>query len=91
MTKPRSPAFPGFGFLNLNVDFSKSWGILKAAAFVKYDEAALRHLGKNRDKIDDYILGVRREIELQEKLLQEDRLFADIRQDTAWDGTKRTE
>lgn len=74
-----------------NLGFRKYTLHRKAAAFIKYDEAALRHLGKNRDKIDAYILGVRREIELQEKLLQEDRLFADIRQDTAWDGTKRSE
>lgn len=63
----------------------------KAASFIKYDEAALKKLGSSRHEKEAYILGVRQEIELQEKLLQEDRMFADNRQDTAWDSTRRSE
>ncbi|MFN4146304.1 MAG: monovalent cation:proton antiporter-2 (CPA2) family protein [Runella sp.] len=61
----------------------------KAQDFMKYDKAAMRRLAKLRHEMSSYISGVREEIELQEKLLNEDRKFSDKLQDSAWDSTKR--
>jgi CPA2 family monovalent cation:H+ antiporter-2 len=63
----------------------------KAVDFIRYDEQALEKLSRERHRKDEYILSVRREIDLQERLLAEDRLFSDQGTDTAWDGERRKE
>jgi CPA2 family monovalent cation:H+ antiporter-2 len=58
----------------------------KGLDFIKYDEAALEKLAKHRHEMKDYILNVREQIELQEKLLSED-LHANLTaEDHAWDS-----
>jgi monovalent cation:H+ antiporter-2, CPA2 family len=61
----------------------------KAMDFIRYDQAALEKLSRERHEKDRYILSVKNEIELQERLLSEDQLFADMRSDSAWDAEKR--
>jgi CPA2 family monovalent cation:H+ antiporter-2 len=61
----------------------------KAMDFIRYDQAALEKLSRERHQKDRYILSVKNEIELQERLLSEDQLFADKRSDSAWDSEKR--
>lgn len=63
----------------------------KAMDFIRYDQEALEKLSRERHEKDRYILSVKNEIELQERLLSEDQLFADLRSDTAWDGERRKE
>jgi monovalent cation:H+ antiporter-2, CPA2 family len=63
----------------------------KALSFIKYDEEALAKLAKNRKEKEGYILQARREIETQEKLLNEDKLFALRTSDHAWDNKKRND
>ncbi len=58
----------------------------KGMEFIKYDENALEKLAKTRHEQKEYILSVREQIEMQERLLSEDlhtNLTAD---DHAWDS-----
>lgn len=59
----------------------------KAQDFIKYDEEALRKLAASRHDTKTYILTVREQIELEEKLLSEDlhQLLTD--NDGAWDSS----
>ncbi len=81
--------------VNLGVDVLHALGhrrytvSRKAAEFIKYDEDALKKLGQLRDKKDSYVESVRKEIEVQEKLLAEDLKFSDQREDGAWDSKGR--
>jgi CPA2 family monovalent cation:H+ antiporter-2 len=63
----------------------------KAMDFIRYDQEALEKLSRERHEKDRYILSVKNEIELQERLLSEDQLFSDLRSDSAWDGERRKE
>ncbi|MBK9255773.1 MAG: cation:proton antiporter [Saprospiraceae bacterium] len=69
--------------------FRKYTATRKAAEFFKYDEAAMKNLAAKRHEKTDYILSVKNEIEMQEKLLSEDQIFSDTRQDSAWDSASR--
>jgi CPA2 family monovalent cation:H+ antiporter-2 len=57
----------------------------KANEFIKYDQAALHKLVKERHDKENYVLSVKEEIEMQERLLNEDKKFIEHRQDNAWD------
>jgi CPA2 family monovalent cation:H+ antiporter-2 len=59
----------------------------KAHEFIKFDTAALEKLSKERHDAERYITSVREEIELQEKLLNEDSKFTEVRPDSSWDKT----
>jgi CPA2 family monovalent cation:H+ antiporter-2 len=60
----------------------------KGMDFIRYDEQALENLAKHRHQMQDYILNVREQIELQEKLLSED-LHANLSvEDHAWDSAE---
>lgn len=59
----------------------------KANEFIKYDNAALEKLAKERHDAESYVSSVREEIEIQEKLLNEDRKFMEHKPDNAWDKT----
>jgi CPA2 family monovalent cation:H+ antiporter-2 len=59
----------------------------KGQEFLKYDESAIEKLAVEWAKKDHYVLSAREEIELQEKLLQDDaRFLSDIINDNAWDS-----
>lgn len=58
----------------------------KAQDFIRYDEAALRKLAKSRHDSNEYILNVREQIELEEKLLSEDIHLHLTHKDNAWDS-----
>lgn len=58
----------------------------KAQDFIKYDEEALRKLAKSRHDVKEYILTVREQIELEEKLLSEDLHQQMTSKDSAWDS-----
>lgn len=60
----------------------------KALDFIKYDNEALNNLAQHRTS-KTYVEHLRGEIELQEKLLQEDNLFIEKSEDNAWDSTVR--
>ncbi len=59
----------------------------KANEFIKFDNAALEKLAKERHDAESYVSSVREEIEMQEKLLNEDRKFLEHKPDNAWDKT----
>lgn len=79
----------------LGVDILKTLGrraytsTRKAQEFLKYDEAALVKLSKEFKDTENYILKVREEIALQEKLLSEDLKFNLHFTNEAWDSDKR--
>ena len=58
----------------------------KAQDFIRYDEEALRKLAKSRHDTKEYILTVREQIELEEKLLSEDLHVHLTHKDSAWDS-----
>lgn len=58
----------------------------KGMEFIKYDEAALEKLAKTRHEMKTYIVSVREQIEMQEKLLSEDLHANLISDDHAWDS-----
>lgn len=60
----------------------------KAQDFIKYDNWALEKLYKIKDT-KEYLGTVREEIEQQEKLLQEDKMFIEKTEDSAWDASVR--
>jgi CPA2 family monovalent cation:H+ antiporter-2 len=57
----------------------------KAQEFIKYDEGALSKLSKEWNNKEQYIINVKAEIELQERLLNEDVRFSNNVHDNAWD------
>jgi len=58
----------------------------KAQDFIRYDEEALRKLASTRHDAKEYILTVREQIELEEKLLSEDLHQQMTERDSAWDS-----
>lgn len=54
--------------------------------FMKYDEAAMRHLAPHRHDTSDYISNAREQIRLQEQLLASDRASIHNQDDHAWDS-----
>jgi CPA2 family monovalent cation:H+ antiporter-2 len=58
----------------------------KGQDFITFDEAAMKKLAKDRHDTKQYILSVREQIELQEKLLSEDLHFTLTQHDSAWDS-----
>ncbi|OQA08830.1 MAG: hypothetical protein BWY67_01437 [Bacteroidetes bacterium ADurb.Bin397] len=54
--------------------------------FIKYDEAALEKLAKSRHQMKEYILTIREQIEMQERLLSEDLHGILTADDHAWDS-----
>lgn len=78
--------------IRLGVDVMKKLGYRTYSAFragqnfIKYDEAALRTLSKNRKDMKVYISDVREQIALQEELLQSDRQIVPSANDHAWDS-----
>ncbi|MDQ3051848.1 MAG: monovalent cation:proton antiporter-2 (CPA2) family protein [Bacteroidota bacterium] len=58
----------------------------KAMDFIHYDEAALEKLAKHRHEMKDYIMNVKEQIEMQEKLLSEDLNLGLNSEDHAWDS-----
>jgi CPA2 family monovalent cation:H+ antiporter-2 len=76
----------------MGVDVLKSMGhrsytaTRKAQEFLKYDEAAIKRLSEVWKEKDNYILSVKEEMELQEKLLKDDKRFlSELFDDNAWD------
>ncbi len=59
----------------------------KAQDFIKYDEEAMRKLASTRHDTNTYILTVREQIELEEKLLSEDLHQQLTDHDSAWDSS----
>jgi CPA2 family monovalent cation:H+ antiporter-2 len=59
----------------------------KAQNFIKYDEEAMRKLAATRHDAKTYILTVREQIELEEKLLSEDLHQQLTDHDSAWDSS----
>jgi CPA2 family monovalent cation:H+ antiporter-2 len=59
----------------------------KAQDFIKYDEEAMRKLAATRHDTKTYILTVREQIELEEKLLSEDLHQQLTNHDGAWDSS----
>jgi CPA2 family monovalent cation:H+ antiporter-2 len=53
--------------------------------FMKYDEAAMRHLAPHRHDPSDYISSAKEQIRLQEQLLASDRASIHNQNDQAWD------
>lgn len=58
----------------------------KGIEFIRYDEAALTKLAKVRKEMNEYILSVREQIEMQERLLSEDLHTGLTSDDHAWDS-----
>ena len=59
----------------------------KAQEFLKYDEAAIKRLSEIWKEKDNYILTIKEEMELQEKLLKDDKRFlSEIFDNNAWDS-----
>ncbi len=69
-----------------NLGFRKYTATRKGLEFIKYDEAALENLAKYRHKMNEYILNVREQMEMQEKLLSEDLHTNLSAEDHAWDS-----
>ena len=62
----------------------------KAQDFIKYDNQSMWKLFKLRNNNDNYVSGVKEEIELQERLLQDDRLFLEkAEEDSSWNQLVR--
>ncbi len=58
----------------------------QAMRFIRYDERSLRKLAAARREGRDYVLTVKEEIELQERLLQDDLMANLSADDHAWDS-----
>ena len=84
------------GFLDTSVragvDVLASLGYRRYSAtragqnFMKYDEAAMRHLAPHRHDTSDYISNAKEEIRLQEQLLASDLASIHNLNDQAWDS-----
>ncbi|HLO79873.1 MAG TPA: NAD-binding protein, partial [Chitinophagaceae bacterium] len=78
--------------VRLGVDVLRSLGMRGYTAFragqnfLKFDEAALVKLSKQRHDIKQYIASVREEIQHQEELLKNDLVFSPNDNDHAWDS-----
>ncbi len=57
-----------------------------ALRFLRYDERSLRKLAAARHEVRDYVLTVKEEIEMQERLLQDDLMANLLVEDHAWDS-----
>jgi CPA2 family monovalent cation:H+ antiporter-2 len=82
-----------YGSVFMGVDVLKEMGTRaytatrKAQEFIRYDEMSMRRLFEEWEKRERYIISVREEIELQEKLMNEDMRFkSDMASDNAWDS-----
>jgi CPA2 family monovalent cation:H+ antiporter-2 len=65
----------------------RSYSAARAAQnFIRYDEAAMWELYEHRHDQKEYILNVRKQIELQEMLLKNDRQHDPTANDHAWDS-----
>lgn len=60
----------------------------KAQDFINYDNLAMQKLYKLRSS-KEYVNRLREEIEIQESLLQEDHVFLEKKEDSAWDASTR--
>ncbi|HEX5001506.1 MAG TPA: monovalent cation:proton antiporter-2 (CPA2) family protein [Bacteroidia bacterium] len=58
----------------------------KGLDFIRYDEAALEKLAVYRHDMEEYVVNVREQIEMQEKLLTEDLHSNLTAEDHAWDS-----
>jgi len=58
----------------------------QAQRFIRYDERSLRKLAVARHEARDYVLTVKEEIEMQERLLQDDLMANLSADDHAWDS-----
>lgn len=78
--------------VHLGVDVLSALGFRKYSAtrqgmkFIEYDEKALARLAGSRHDKKEYVLSVRQEIELQEKLLQNDLHMNLSAADHSWDS-----
>jgi CPA2 family monovalent cation:H+ antiporter-2 len=78
--------------VRLGVDVLRSLGMRGYTAFragqnfLKFDEAALVKLSKQRHDLKQYIASVREEIQHQEELLKNDLIFSPNDNDHAWDS-----
>jgi CPA2 family monovalent cation:H+ antiporter-2 len=78
--------------VHLGVDVLHSLGFRKYSAtrqgqkFIEYDERALSKLAASRHNFKEYVVNVRKEIELQEKLLQNDLHLNLTAADHSWDS-----
>lgn len=57
----------------------------KANDFIRFDEEAMKKLAADRHDTGIYVNSVKKEIEFQEKMLNEDKQFSDRKSDSAWD------
>jgi CPA2 family monovalent cation:H+ antiporter-2 len=78
--------------VHLAIDALQELGFRKYTAtrqgqkFISYDEKALEKLVASRHDFDEHTISARREIEIQEKLLQNDLLLAFSPEDHSWDS-----
>lgn len=78
--------------IRMGVDVLKRLGLRSYSAyragqnFIRYDEAAMQKLAKQRYDMKQYILSVREQIALQEELLNIDRVDSPNSGDHAWDS-----
>lgn len=70
----------------IKLGFRKYTATRKGMEFIRYDEAALTKLAKVRKEMNEYILSVREQIEMQERLLSEDLHTGLTSDDHAWDS-----
>ncbi|TDE17487.1 monovalent cation:proton antiporter-2 (CPA2) family protein [Dyadobacter psychrotolerans] len=78
--------------VHLAIDALQELGFRKYTAtrqgqkFISYDEKALERLAGSRGDMKEYAINARREIEIQEKLLQNDLLLDFSAEDHSWDS-----
>jgi monovalent cation:H+ antiporter-2, CPA2 family len=78
--------------VHMAVDVLKEVGVRAYTAtriaqdFIKYDEEALIKLSKSRHDMKEYIISAKEQIEMQEKLLNEDLHHKLTTEDHAWDS-----
>jgi len=78
--------------VHLAIDALQELGFRKYTAtrqgqkFISYDEKALERLAGSRNDMKEYAINARREIEIQEKLLQNDLLLDFSPEDHSWDS-----
>jgi len=78
--------------VHLAIDALQELGFRKYTAtrqgqkFISYDEKALERLAGSRNDMKEYAINARREIEIQEKLLQNDLLLDFSTEDHSWDS-----
>ena len=78
--------------VHLAIDALQELGFRKYTAtrqgqkFIKYDEDALEKLAKSRKDEKEHVINIRKEIEIQEKLLQNDLMLQFSPEDHSWDS-----